>query len=704
MKWFVLQKMMPCLLLLFFADVLAVEKRQIDFVVGVDGDFKAALNAAQSSKATESNHFVIFFPDGEYDIGSLTGDENQRTNFTASHVSLVGQSIDKTIIYNKSINEGISVSATLYFNVVNDIYLQDLTLLNKAIYGNEANCGSACRHVVVQQVGDKFIYKNVKLLSGQDTYYTKKSGASRTYWEGGQIEGTVDFICGDGNVFFEGTKLVMRRSGGYITAAATTTEWGYVFNNAILEVSNSSYNGTFYLGRSWKTAKTVFLNTLMKAEPTAVGWGPNMNSAPQVFGEYNSKNANGGNVNTSQRRTYFDGSKDGSTATLKTVWNASDAAKYTQAAVLSGTDSWSPNKLTQQISAPKIEQVGGEVIWENNDNVRCWVVFVNGKYKTNVVTPAFSLESIPVGSKISIRAANAMGGLGAYSNEISTVESDVVYYNVSFNEPIGGQILTSFSSMKVAEGKTVTFTAKPISGWAFEGWNGSSVDGLNVKNSILTFTVTQDIELSAIFTAKGVSTFQAEEGQMENAVFENTNTGFQGSGYVNFGTENSYAKVPVYTEGFGEYKLVMTYANGSNAARSLSILTDSSSCQEVVFKTTSSWTTYVTQECFIRLPLGASNIVFSTLNGNDGPNLDQIELIPINVTKPDSNTTPIRNVPVEKFNMESDKAISVVYNIQGVPVRRALGMFIKTEGLSQGVYIVQTFVSGKRIQRIIYVK
>ena len=704
MKWIVLQKMMPCLLLLLFANVLAVEKRQIDFVVGVDGDFKAALNAAQSSQATESNHFVIFFPDGEYDIGSLTGDENQRTNFTASHVSLVGQSVDKTIVYNKSINEGISVSATLYFNGVNDIYLQDLTLLNKAIYGNEANCGSACRHVVVQQVGDKFIYKNVKLLSGQDTYYTKKSGASRTYWEGGQIEGTVDFICGDGDVFFEGTKLIMRRSGGYITAAATTTEWGYVFNNAILEVSNSSYNGTFYLGRSWKTAKTVFLNTLMKAEPTAVGWGPNMNSAPQVFGEYNSKNANGGNVNTSQRRTYFDGSKDGSTATLKTVWNASDAAKYTRAAVLSGTDSWTPNKLTQQMSAPQIEQVGGEVIWENNENVRCWVVFVNGKYKTNVVKPVFSLESIPVGSKISIRAANAMGGLGAYSNEISTVESDVVYYNVSLNNPIGGKILTSFSSMKVAEGKTVTFTAEPISSWAFEGWKGSSVVGLNAKDSILTFTVTQDIELSAIFSAKGVSVFQAEEGLIENAIYENTNAGFQGSGYVNFGTENSYVEVPVYTEGYGEYKLVMTYANGSNAARSLSILTDSSTIQEVVFERTSSWTTYVTQECSVRLPLGASNIVFSTLNGNDGPNLDQIELIPINITKPDSNTAHIGNVPVEKFKVESDKAISVVYNIQGVPVRRVLGMFIKTEGLSQGVYIVQTVVSGKRIQRMIHVK
>ncbi|MEE0876401.1 MAG: hypothetical protein UIH18_03800, partial [Fibrobacteraceae bacterium] len=149
---------------------------------------------------------------------------------------------------------------------------------------------------------------------------------------------------------------------------------------------------------------------------------------------------------------------------------------------------------------------------------------------------------------------------------------------------------------------------------------------------------------------------------------------------------------------------VMTYANGSNAARSLSILTDSSTIQEVVFERTSSWTTYVTQECSVRLPLGASNIVFSTLNGNDGPNLDQIELIPINITKPDSNTAHIGKVPVEKFKVESDKAISVVYNIQGVPIRRVLGMFIKTEGLSQGVYIVQTFVSGKRIQRMIHVK
>jgi len=309
-----LKGMLLCVSLALAANASAVEKRKLDFVVGVDGDFKAALNAAKSAQANSSSHFVIFFPDGEYNIGNLTGNENQLTNFTASHVSLVGQSVDKTVVYNKSINEGISITATLYFNGVSDVYLQDITLLNKANYGDEGNCGSACRHVTVQQVGDMFVYKNVKLLSTQDTYYTKKSGASRTYWEGGQIEGTVDFICGDGNVFFEGTNLVMRRNGGYITASQNNTDWGYVFNNTTITVTNNSFNNTFYLGRSWARAKTVFLNTKMVAQPKAEGWGPDMNSAPAVFGEYNSKDGNGNAVNTSQRKTRFDGGKDASTA------------------------------------------------------------------------------------------------------------------------------------------------------------------------------------------------------------------------------------------------------------------------------------------------------------------------------------------------------------------------------------------------------
>ena len=387
--------------------VPVAKKKAFDFVVGVDGDFKAAMEAAAAAKPTESNRFIIFFPDGEYDIGSATGNSNQMTEFKTGYVSFIGQSAEKTILYNKSIEEGISKTATLYLHG-SGIYMQDMTILNKAIYGNEANCGSACRHVTIMQQGDKFIYKNVKLLSGQDTYYTKQSGASRAYWDGGHIEGTVDFICGDGDIYFDKTELVMRRKDGYITAAATTTQWGYVFDGAVISTSDASFNNTFYLGRSWKTAKTVFLNSTMQALPKAEGWGPNMNSAPQIFGEYNSKDGNGNAVNTSQRKTDFDGTY------LKTVWSESDAKDYTLANVLSGSDSWTPKKYSAQVKAPivALDTAIKTISWNADDAALCWVVFKNGNFQAVTTENKYSFKSINENDIITVRAANSMGGLG----------------------------------------------------------------------------------------------------------------------------------------------------------------------------------------------------------------------------------------------------------------------------------------------------
>ena len=413
----------------------AVDKKKIDFVLGVDGDFKAAVSKAGSSGASASNRFVIFVPDGEYEITKLTGDEHGKSTFSASNTSIVGQSVSKTIIWNTTDTEGIGTTATLYFPKNNNMYMQDITLQNRS----SVSSGNAARQVALQQnEGDKYIYKNVRLLSGQDTYYTKKG---RTYWEGGEIDGTVDFICGGGDVFFEGTKLVMTRKGGYITAAQNSPDWGYVFNNAIITVSENSFNGTFYLGRSWNNAKTVFLNTKMVAQPHSDGWyEKSINSSPVVFAEYNSKDGNGNAVDVSRRRTSFDNS-----TTLKTVWDASDAAKYTLANVLKGSDNWDPTKLTAQVSAPKIAQEGAEITWNDDESARCWVIFVNGKYKANVITPSFSLEGVATGSKITVRAANSMGGLGASSNEVTTLDATATYYKVTLNEPVGGTIGTSFS-------------------------------------------------------------------------------------------------------------------------------------------------------------------------------------------------------------------------------------------------------------------
>lgn len=703
------------LALMLASNAFAVAKHGIDFVVGKDGDFKAAMAKAAASGASESKRFIIFFPDGEYELTKLTGDEHGKTTFSTSHVSFIGQSADKSVIWNTTDTEGISVTATLYFPKNSDIYMQDLTVQNRSTF----RTSEAGRQVAIQQIGDKFIYKNVKLLSGQDTYYTKKSGGARTYWEGGQIKGTVDFICGDGDVFFEGTKLTMDRSGGYITASQNSTDWGYVFNNTTIEVSNGSYNGTFYLGRSWGHAKTVFLNTKMVAQPKAEGWGPDMNSAPVVFGEYNSKDGNGNAVNTNSRKTRFDGGKDGSTATtLKTVWNASDAAKYTLANVLGGSDNWDPTKFTKQVGAPKISQQGANIEWSDDDNAICWVVFVNGKYHSNTTSPSIDVGDISAGSKVTVRAANSMGGLGSASNEIEVLEANVDYITVKTSAEIGGEIQMSPNREKVAEGTKVTFTAIANDGWKFAGWTGKNAADAGASDTWTT-TAAADIEIGAKFTGDGSNTFQAESGTIENAIIESTNAGFKGSGYINFGTGTSTLKVPVFAEGKGKFTLTMTYANGSGSARSLSIATESGDAQELSFETTDNWTTYVTKDISVNLPAGASYITFSIVGGNDGPNLDQIKLTAVDIEKvepvienPDTaktdSTGPDSTTRIAQGKLQMQMAPNkaslheAIFTMNGKLVRQSFGARVSTNGLKPGIYLLRSNANGLWSHKVIH--
>ncbi|NLD46992.1 MAG: hypothetical protein GX660_07310 [Clostridiaceae bacterium] len=98
--------------------LFAVTKRPFNFVIGVNGNFKEAMAAAAASSA---ERFYLFFPDGEYDVGTLTGNSNQMTTFSVSNVSFIGQSADKTVIFNKSIDEGISITSTLHFNKANNL-------------------------------------------------------------------------------------------------------------------------------------------------------------------------------------------------------------------------------------------------------------------------------------------------------------------------------------------------------------------------------------------------------------------------------------------------------------------------------------------------------------------------------------------------------------------------------------------------------
>jgi pectin methylesterase-like acyl-CoA thioesterase len=393
-----------------------VAKKLFDFVVGVDGDFKAAL-AAATAASSSGNRFRIFFPKGQYNIGPLTGDANQKTNISLSNISLTGEKDSSVVLYNKPTSEGISVTATLAFtSAANNIYMQDITLLNKLDYRAGSFSGRAA---ALQDQGNKNIFKNVHLLSNQDTYY---SGGGRYYFEGGSLHGTVDFICGGGDVFFNESLLYLEdRTGNCITAPATASTWGYVFSNCTID-GFATANGNYILGRPWQNApKSVYINTKMKILASAAGWGE-MGVAPAVFAEYNSATNEGAPVDLSLRKTTW--VVGGVTTTINPVLTTQQASQYTIENVVGGNDAWQPKLYTEQAPVPVISYDGSKISWSDNNYVLCWAICKNGSFIEFTTSTSYTVPSdVANGTIYTVRAANEMGGLGANSNEITISNS-----------------------------------------------------------------------------------------------------------------------------------------------------------------------------------------------------------------------------------------------------------------------------------------
>ncbi|WP_308991077.1 pectinesterase family protein [Mariniflexile litorale] len=390
-----------------------VTKKVYDFIVGVDGDFAAALVAAQTASSS-GERFFIFFPDGEYDLGNTTGDATQQTYINLPNVSFIGQSADGVILFNEPLakDEGIGTTPTINFQSNSkNIYMQDLSILNKMDYRKGTFTGRA---VALRDQGDKNIYKNVKLLSNQDTFYT---GSNRIYLENSEIHGTVDFIFGGGDVFFNACTIYLEdRGGNHVTAAATGSNWGYVFRDCTIDGFPQT-NGTYKLGRPWQNSpKTVFINTIMNVLPANEGWSE-WGAAPSVYAEYNSITSSGVSLDLSGRRTTYNYTNGGGgTVMLNPVLTSVEAETYTIENVLTGTDTWQPKLATEQAAIPVLSNKDSTLTWEEDDYVLGWAVFKDDVFVDFVTTNSFDISG-NISGVYSIRSANGMGGLSAKSNK-----------------------------------------------------------------------------------------------------------------------------------------------------------------------------------------------------------------------------------------------------------------------------------------------
>ena len=349
------------------------------------GDVSSLLLAIKSAQEGDR----IFLPNGTYDFG-----ETVKTPISANNLSIIGQSTEGVIIKNAPDVkvEGLG-SADLFQNFSTGLYMQDLTLQNDLDY-YKAGTGRA---PVLQDLGTQTIMKNVNMRSYQDTYYSKSGDY---YFEGGLIQGTVDYICGNGNAYFNGVTLLNKSRSATgstgdctITAANTSSNLkGYVFNGCTIETESKTFN----FGRSWGTAKTAFLNTTINSgKLAATRWTvAGMNSAPVSYKEYNTVDKSGNGMNTPASNIIEFTHSTGNN-TMETVLSAAEAQEY---ALDKFFTDWEPAAIAAQET----------IDTESFDPEAVYLVENNGAFVALVKGSALSAYT-----QGTVRKANARGGFGA---------------------------------------------------------------------------------------------------------------------------------------------------------------------------------------------------------------------------------------------------------------------------------------------------
>ena len=394
-----------------------VTKKAFDYVVGSAEEFSAVIKSLGTSTVKTLERVTIFLKDGDYDFG-----ENNEQRINRGNVSLIGQSRDGVVLHGT--RTGIS-NPILNIRDREGFYLQDLTARNDLDYRAAARKGVG----VAIYGGNKSIMKNVCMQSQQDTQVT----GERSYFDHCRIQGTVDFICGGGDQFYDQCELILEGPGSVISAPATTstTKWGYVFSHCTIDRAEAGSGATmkdkgdYALSRPWQNyPATYYLFTKMMIQPSDNGY-ISMSNLPTRFYEYGSVDKDGNEIDLTVR-----GNSPTSTNQYVPVITAEEAKNFTIMNVLSGTDGWLPTDYTQLTKAPVVTVSGKTLSWESDDQVRCYVIFKDGQYLDNTIETSYTVAEDGI---YTIRTANDMGGLSTEATSVTVGETAINVQRSTFN-------------------------------------------------------------------------------------------------------------------------------------------------------------------------------------------------------------------------------------------------------------------------------
>ena len=390
---------------------------------GDDTSFMEVLELANMLNASKnSERIFIFIPNGTYELGDAV-----ETTISGNNISIIGQSAENTIIVNEPDYslEGLG-TADLLINdkASSNLYLQDLTLKNDLDYYAADSQGAAA---ALNDLGDHTIGKNVRMISHESTYYCMNNRA-QSYWEDCDIHGTVDFICGGGDIRIQNSTLSLEprftNGGGtrMIVAPRTLTKFGHVFDNCKV-VDLAEGKGDWSFGRTWSNQPiAAYLNTTLDefAENTLVPtrWTEEGRTGtdPLVFGEYNTMDIDGTNItpetNTIKVKSSF-----------QTILTASQAEEFSYEKMFSANadKKWDPAKLTKQVAAPAdANYANGSVTWTAVDGAIAYALFQNDALVTITDETSINIDVNPDLYRLTIRSANAQGGFGPEAHVAGT--------------------------------------------------------------------------------------------------------------------------------------------------------------------------------------------------------------------------------------------------------------------------------------------
>jgi pectinesterase len=237
-----------------------------DIVVAQDGtgDYTTVQEAIHAVPKNHSERTILFIKPGTYK-------EKLKVPYDKKNLKLLGESYENTILtyddHAKTIKD--YASTRIY---ADDFFAENVTFQNTI---DSRKGGSQAAALRVD--GDRAVFYKCKIMGFQDTYYT--GGNNRSYHKDCIIEGTTDFIYGNGIALFEDCTIINRKDS-HITAHCQklkdgkhVNKFGYVFINCDIkahpdeEVSNAS------LGRPWgNAARVVYLNCHIGAHIRKEGW------------------------------------------------------------------------------------------------------------------------------------------------------------------------------------------------------------------------------------------------------------------------------------------------------------------------------------------------------------------------------------------------------------------------------------------------